>query len=495
MSGIAESRGLDVSPAVVTRRVRVVTCLLEVACLVVTTFTVLGTVTDPDLWGHLRFGLDLLQTHHLTAVDAYSFTQDVSWINHEWLSELIMAVAYDAGGTYGLMALKIILASAIFLVVLSALTGVDRRVKACAMLLAVVGGLSLVRTVRPHLWSLLALSLLCLMLTRRRLALAPLMFALWANLHGGWIVGLGVFAVWAIFSTMTDDDAAASTTWALFVASCLATLINPYGWRLWQFLATTVRTTRAVTEWMPLWTEPSILWAAWIVAAGLAIALLSFERRRLAEFAVAGMLGIAGLEVIRLAPMFVVATVVLLGPHMRRQWPAPEAWRVGRVRTALVLGLTSVCIGAAFLRAAAPMRCVAMLDGSVDPVPVAALQQSRARGRMVTWFDWGEYALWHLGPGVKVSMDGRRETIYSDDVIREQLALGFGDPSAFGVFDRVRPEYVWLDASRAQRTRRWLAQHDYRIDIDTGRSFLAVRSDLPAVARVAVEASGCFPGP
>ena len=29
-------------------------------------------------------------------------------------------------------------------------------------------------------------------------------------------------------------------------------------------------------------------------------------------------------------------------------------------------------------------------------------------------YDWGEYVLWHLGPGVKVSMDGRRETVYSD---------------------------------------------------------------------------------
>ena len=29
-------------------------------------------------------------------------------------------------------------------------------------------------------------------------------------------------------------------------------------------------------------------------------------------------------------------------------------------------------------------------------------------------FNWGEYVLWHAGPRVKVSMDGRRETVYSD---------------------------------------------------------------------------------
>ena len=57
------------------------------------------TRADPDLWGHLRFGLDMLSQHTLPSVDVYSFTQDVPWINHEWLSELIMGVAYRIGGS------------------------------------------------------------------------------------------------------------------------------------------------------------------------------------------------------------------------------------------------------------------------------------------------------------------------------------------------------------------------------------------------------------
>src|SRR5580658_7228316 len=64
------------------------------------------TSADSDLWGHLRFGLDTLHTHVLTAVDPYSCTQDRSWINHEWLSELQMALAYTAAGSAGLALLK-----------------------------------------------------------------------------------------------------------------------------------------------------------------------------------------------------------------------------------------------------------------------------------------------------------------------------------------------------------------------------------------------------
>src|SRR6187549_3515302 len=64
------------------------------------------TEADPDLWGHLRFGLDLIATHRIPGVDPYSFTQDRPWVNHEWLSELAMGLAYRAGGVTGLMLLK-----------------------------------------------------------------------------------------------------------------------------------------------------------------------------------------------------------------------------------------------------------------------------------------------------------------------------------------------------------------------------------------------------
>ena len=66
----------------------------------------LATETDPDVWGHLRFGLDWWRTGTLPSVDPYSFTQGRPWVNHEWLSEAAMAGAYRIGGTIGLVALK-----------------------------------------------------------------------------------------------------------------------------------------------------------------------------------------------------------------------------------------------------------------------------------------------------------------------------------------------------------------------------------------------------
>src|SRR5262249_20121597 len=63
---------------------------------------------DTDIWGHMRFGLDLLATHTLPVVDRYSFTSRQPWVNHEWASDLLFATAYSKGGLPGLIALRIL---------------------------------------------------------------------------------------------------------------------------------------------------------------------------------------------------------------------------------------------------------------------------------------------------------------------------------------------------------------------------------------------------
>ena len=79
---------------------------LAVAIAAVLSVTAL-TRADVDLWGHLRFGLDILDSGTLESTDTYSFTSDRSWINHEWLSEVAIAGAWLAGGASGLILLKL----------------------------------------------------------------------------------------------------------------------------------------------------------------------------------------------------------------------------------------------------------------------------------------------------------------------------------------------------------------------------------------------------
>lgn len=115
-------------------------------------------------------------------------------------------------------------------------------------------------------------------------------------------------------------------------------------------------------------------------------------------------------------------------------------------------------------------------------------------GRIVTFFNYGQYALWHLSPPLRISMDGRRETVYSDARLAEHDAIVVGDPAGLSALASWRAEYVWLPQSSAV-TRAWLTSHDYRIDVETLQSFVAVRADLPPLKSEDLRAGGffCFP--
>jgi hypothetical protein len=87
----------------------------------------------------------------------------------------------------------------------------------------------------------------------------------------------------------------------------------------------------------------------------------------------------------------------------------------------------------ALIVAAVPrLGCIRLDPATGFDFPVCAvdrIRRSGAEGNLAVHFDWGEYVLWQLGPRVRVSVDGRRETIYSEAVYEDslRLRLGVGD--------------------------------------------------------------------
>ena len=461
------------------------------------------TRADPDLWGHVRFGLDTLHAGHLTSIDPYSFTQDVPWVNHEWLSEVQMGAAYALGGDAGLAVVKAALTGGVLLLVWAALGGVRTWVRVLVAALAIMGTLHMWATIRPQLWSLLGMTLLSRLLPRERSShhwWLPLIFAVWVNCHGGWIVGLGVLGVWAFGSVLRRP--ADTLHWALIVVSCaLATLLNPYGWGLWAFMAKTVRMSRSIAEWGPLWGTPFLNWIPWIVLTAAALwslwPLSSANRTgRLRAMLVLTMLAFASARVMRIESLFVVVGAVLLGPWLRERWPTrPEAPRrlPDSAQPAAALAFTVMATGAAVALAIHGLSCVREFGAWVPDATTAQALDDAQAGRLVTFFDWGEYALWHFGPRLRVSMDGRRETVYSEARLEEHDAILAGKPAGLASLAAWRAEYVWLP-STAATTRQWLASHGYRIDVDGSRSFVAVRADLPVLrAKGPGTRADCFP--
>ena len=243
---------------------------------------VVPTSADPDLWGHVRFGHDIVAAGSLHRSDPYSFTSDRPWINHEWLAEVLMSLAYGVGEARGLVALKTVIVGLVLWCILASLRGRDWQPTNHDLLIvvALVGMFSRYHPVRPQLFSLLLFALLLLALqkaergNRRWLLGIPLIFAVWANLHGGFLVGLGILAIWLVADVVRQPQSRPKTI-ALGAAAVIATLVTPHGIDLWRFLAETVGPSRpAIKDWQPAITARPIVLGPWLlvlVTAGWAM--------------------------------------------------------------------------------------------------------------------------------------------------------------------------------------------------------------------------------
>src|SRR5262245_52551855 len=395
----------------------------RLTALLAACFLAVHARVDPDLWGHIRFGLDALASGQLPITDPYSFTQDVPWINHEWLSEVAQAAAYRLGAEPGALLLKAIVLAAAFVILMRQAPRQAEPMRWWLIAAAMAAVAPAALTMRPQMWTLAAIPLLWRLLdSRRGLAAIPLLFATWANLHGGWIVGLGVGGLW--LAGRAIDRRGRGAPWAeaaALAAGLLATLVNPYGWTLWRFLLTTVRPSRNVSEWRPLWQQDdyssAVVWT--IVMAVIVVPTLVRRRAALtwAGALPAAWLGAMSIFVARLVPLF--GEVALLG--FAGAWARAESpQRTQPTRQLIVDAVAIAAIVAVSL--ASQTRCLEIGNDPWTPdlQAAAALGGASAQGRLVLPFNWGEYAIWHFGPRLRVSIDGRRETVYSERTLAIQ---------------------------------------------------------------------------
>jgi hypothetical protein len=463
------------------------------------------TFADPDLWGHLRFGLDVLATHTVPYVDRYTFAQGRPWINHEWLSEAQMALAFKGGGVTGLLMLKLLLGAIALWALYGALARVPVLARCACMVLAVWAALPLATTLRPQLWTWLFTIVIARLFlgppTRRLVVLPGLVFAAWMNAHGGVVVGAALLMIWAAFHLWTAPGTRRLVAATLLV-SAIGALCNPYGLRLWEFLLESVRLGRDIREWRSIWQAPFITYQLpWLLTAAAVIGVsLTRARVRVDRLVALALFAYVSQRTMRLVPLFAAIGVIYLAPSIESL--AASGWLSWRLRApsraAAALGAVPLAAFAAFVWSGpwASARACMPIEGDWAPdlKVAAALRAAAPDGRLVTTFAWSQYSIWHFGPALRVSFDGRLETLYTDatDVIHTAIARGEADGLTY--LADTRPDYVWLAESSAI-TREWLRQRpDYRIDMETPESFLAVRSDRPVVRPVADVPRACFPG-
>ncbi len=425
---------------------------LHALLLLSVAFMMFRTTGDPDLWGHVRFGQDMLTHGTILLPDTYSFTADRTWINHEWLAELLMAFAFDRLGSAGLNLLRIATIASVLVLVWVASQRIAERRRVMLVAACALGIYLRAYPIRPQIFSLLMFASLLTLLARaddqrsvRPLLGVPVLMAVWVNLHGGWVVGLGFFALWSAMSAATNGEYRGAII-GVFGLACAATLLNPYGVGLWHFLADTVRVERPlIGDWQPLYTLPALFWTSYLAALAIfAIAARSSTQDQWVRVAMAASLGLMAIRVSRLDAFFALASVFLAAAVLPKSEVVPERSRhaSGSPVLAVVLACCLVIVG---YLGVARVVSVPVAENMVPDSNVATyVRDAKLKGHVLTWFNWGEYSIWHFGPELKVSMDGRRETVYSAEVVAAHLDFYFGASDTWRYAEAINADYVWI---------------------------------------------------
>lgn len=475
------------------------------------------TRADVDLWGHTMFGVDILRTRAVHETDPYSFTNDRPWINHEWLSEIVMAAAWLTGGATGLILLKLACAAGALFLMDGTLrvSGTSGRARVILLGLVLVGVLPRIAQVRPQLFSVLLFAALMRIFAQSNRASARVLLwavpvmTLWANFHGGWLVGLGTICLWCAgeASVRRGNRGEAAMALASMVGAAAATLLNPYGIGLWKFLFETVGFGRdAIREWQPAWTDKAtmIIWLSFAAILVSAIFRSPLRRwiRNPASIVIPIAWGVASLQVGRLDAFFAMAVIGLMTVPVAELFDSgghaaelPPKWQVGAAALAVVLLVVIPVTRPAF-------TCIGFATPRwPEPEVVAFMRSQQLSGRIVTYFDWGEYGMWHMPEGLKVSMDGRRETVYTDETIANHLELYRATDDGLKYLRSLDADYVWMPAYLPVVP--MLGQQGWELRFEGPQSVLfaaphVVRANGSKPVHTVKSSSGlerCFPGP
>jgi hypothetical protein len=375
-----------------------------------------------------------------------------TWLNQQWLSELLFFRVSQIFGPTGLTVLYALLIAAPLGLLLWLCRG-----KGWPMLFAVAAfyfpGLLAVVHPRAAGFTVLIFSLLIALLlvlwpgsdSARRwpwwTAGAILaLFALWANLHGGFIAGLLLLALATIGFTIDHRrgipgslpvSRIAALGGLALLAALTVTIATPLGAAIWSYLLSFQNQAISVasTEWESAFTSPLAVIYIVLAACFAGWMWVSSPRPRRATtlLVTAGFLVFAG---------YSVRNVVFIGPILALQvaWTAPNRSSTTSLRLPLALAgsaaAAAIFVWAAFL---GPAR-----DDPTLGLPVAdyAIAHPPKHGRLVTYAGVGSYINWR-SPRTRVVINGWLEHYTAQELRDNYGVLRAGSPDLAAALRRI----------------------------------------------------------
>lgn len=451
--------------------------LALLAILLTATYATSINVADPDLWGHVQYGQDVIEDGYIHETTTYSFTAvGFRWINHENLAELSFATIVESIGPVGLLVFKFSLSLLVFgLIVWRAQKLHVHLLVTAATVLLVANAISYFWSIRPQLFTFTYFALMVALLNYcfkgwngtwqfrrstdkelddyvqhnvrpidyssarlRCLWFAPLLFFFWANSHGGFVAGVAIYVAYLGLRSIE--------TWMRFgrhgfglirrfvlmsTVAILATFINPYGPGLHGWLLQSLGQPRPeITEWAATHFLGENGWRFGLVVIAAFFSLLFSKKQK--DFTHMVLLGLTlwqAIEHHRHVPFFSMFFAFWLPIHFqsaltRFKIVSNEETESSQSANGYpVLAGSLICIVAL---ASVLYSRMTVIKVEKDKYPVAAfafMKANKINGKMVVTYNWAQYAIaaFKQNPDVTgeghISFDGRFRTCYPQQIV------------------------------------------------------------------------------
>ncbi|MGA2145868.1 MAG: hypothetical protein ABSH49_12995 [Bryobacteraceae bacterium] len=405
---------------------------LKAATLLLAAIALLGLfstpIADTDSWWHLKTGQYILERRSLPVPDPFAYTTPAATaaypgeelvrhfnLTHEWLSQVSMYVVYAVGGFPA-----IVLARAVLLAALCGLAGyLAARLSGSfyagiAAACAAASVMAPFAADRPGVVSFLGVAVFVSLLETRRgwWALPPLAL-LWANCHGGfllgWVVLLAYCAETLLLRLRGAWPSGSRRLWLIAAGAIAASLVNPSGFAAVSAVLAYRRSPMQANliEWLPpkLWGPPYgfdiLLYAAALVLA------LSWRRVRPAHWILFAVFAGASLTAFRNTPLIGFLAPVLIAAYFPFRFKLPE-WLRWAPPILAAAGVAALAAGPFFEFRVATWT---IPSGAAD-----YLVEHRISGPMFNTYEQGGYLIWSVWPRERVFIDGRSlsDTVYRD---------------------------------------------------------------------------------
>ena len=429
---------------------------------------------DGDTGYHIRAGEIILREMSVPRNDPFSFiSPTLPWTAHEWLSEVVMALAHKAAGLAGVVLLFTLLLSATYWLLFRAVRIFRRYILMDLLVLILVVLASQIHWLaRPHVFSLFLTVLLYHVLILHQedrgnyLYVIPFMMLLWVNLHGGFIAGFLFIAIFLagysvrVFASGTADGSSSAKKGKQLLLVCgvsvLAACVNPYGVHAFLFPFRLVSETYLMDHVQEFLSPNFHGYSPFRYLLLFLIGILGFSRASLSvtESILVLLFTSMSLYSARYIPLCAIVYAPILSKHgsILVGESKGKILRWLRAKSEVYATIDAGAKGHAIFIAAMAVFMALSATGKIHArfhekkAPLAAidfLRKNPIRGNMFNNDEIGDYVIYWLYPRHKVFVDGRSD-MYGPPILKEYSKVAGIEPGWKDVLDKYNINYIFF---------------------------------------------------